>query len=66
RFWNSPVLVTHQQMHTDKRLFCCPDCRKGFIQRCNLITHHHIHTEERPYECPECGKSFTQSALTSH
>ncbi|NXC91374.1 ZN132 protein, partial [Cercotrichas coryphoeus] len=59
--------LKHQQIHSEERPFCCPDCGKGFKHSSNRIRHWRIHTEETPYEYPKCGESFSQSShLTRH
>ncbi|NXQ56394.1 ZNF16 protein, partial [Anthoscopus minutus] len=63
RFQSSSNLFQHQQIHTNERLFVCPNYENGFKYNWHLIRHQRVHTNERP----QCGKSFThRSNLTQH
>ncbi|MCP9258420.1 hypothetical protein DINM_001464 [Dirofilaria immitis] len=71
-------LNQYNRTNTNKKLFECETCGKGFTQRCHLNEHNRIHTGERPFkchsdyrihtgkklfECDLCGKRFNQKVL---
>ncbi|XP_067894324.1 LOW QUALITY PROTEIN: uncharacterized protein [Heterodontus francisci] len=54
--------MSHQRVHTNKRLFRCSHCGTGFKRSSELTVHQCTHTRERPFTCSDCGKGFTWSS----
>ena len=70
-------LIVHQGIHTEDKLFLCPDCPKKFKTISELKSHSFRHmdpdrkcshyTHEKPFECTDCGKSFpVKAAMKDH
>ncbi|XP_070592799.1 zinc finger protein ZFP2-like [Erythrolamprus reginae] len=60
-------LITHQRIHTGKKLYLCTECGKCFNKQFNLNVHLRVHTGEKPYGCPDCSqKFFMKSHLQAH
>ncbi|XP_078244509.1 uncharacterized protein LOC140704016 isoform X1 [Pogona vitticeps] len=47
-------------LQSERRIFECSHCGKGFLQRRTLVIHQKSHTGKKPYECSQCGKCFRQ------
>ncbi|XP_071507068.1 uncharacterized protein [Diadema antillarum] len=67
-FPDEPSLTAHQEVHVVEKLFKCPLCAKGFINK-ELQERHMavIHGEEKPFHCRHCSGCFeTKSELEVH
>ncbi|XP_043942332.1 zinc finger protein 684-like [Protopterus annectens] len=54
----SPDCDAGRRKHTEKKLYRCTECGKGFTRSKSLQRHYAIHTGVKPYKCAECSKSF--------
>ncbi|XP_065295144.1 endothelial zinc finger protein induced by tumor necrosis factor alpha-like isoform X2 [Dermacentor albipictus] len=62
RYRSSSSLASHRRLHTrDAKPYVCPECLRGFNQRCVLLRHLGTHSGLKPHVCDECGRRFTQS-----
>ncbi|KAH7934156.1 hypothetical protein HPB49_021978 [Dermacentor silvarum] len=62
RYRSSSSLAAHRRLHTrDAKPYVCPECLKGFNQRCVLLRHLGTHSGLKPHVCDVCGQRFTQS-----
>lgn len=56
-------LITHQIVHSDKRLFQCARCLKSFKQKGHLDAHRKTHLAIKPFKCDICKKQFTSKHI---
>uniref|UniRef100_A0A3B4UGQ6 Histone-lysine N-methyltransferase PRDM9-like n=1 Tax=Seriola dumerili TaxID=41447 RepID=A0A3B4UGQ6_SERDU len=64
-YWRILTIQRHKLcVHSNKRPYCCPQCRRTFSQASGLIRHQLVHrkqTEQNamPFSCAECSLTFS-------
>ncbi|XP_011257518.2 zinc finger protein 883 isoform X2 [Camponotus floridanus] len=53
------VLINHERVHGDDKLYECDECGKKLASKSSLMYHKKsMHLRERPHMCHYCGNSF--------
>ncbi|KAL6432550.1 hypothetical protein ACFW04_006842 [Cataglyphis niger] len=53
------VLINHERVHGDDKLYGCDECGKKLASKSSLLYHKKsMHLRERPHMCHYCGNSF--------
>ncbi|KAH6923262.1 hypothetical protein HPB50_026076 [Hyalomma asiaticum] len=60
--WNISAAWTRLRPNGGR--YVCPDCKKAFINRCDLECHVQTHTCDRLFHCHLCPKVFNLKGIT--
>lgn len=59
--------TNHKRIHSGEKMFKCPVCQKGFVEKSQMTRHKLTHSDEMPFACSKCDfKTKRKDKLKSH
>eukprot|EP00095_Tigriopus_kingsejongensis_P004451 snap_masked-scaffold168_size293125-processed-gene-0.4 protein:Tk04451 transcript:snap_masked-scaffold168_size293125-processed-gene-0.4-mRNA-1 annotation:"hypothetical protein L798_10126" len=60
-------LKNHRRTHSGEKIFKCPECERGFVEKSQMTRHQLIHSDTMPFACSKCDfKTKRKDKLKNH